>query len=274
MLILIQYSEFFIYYREATSLKVIGLRYKRQQALEILERMPTITIERNTIVPTLLELYKTNSLSLKFVNFIIKNELAQDLDGVKREIYSIFWDEITSLYFEGGKSVVLRVGPDVTDELCTILGRAIIHTFLITGIWPIQISKLFSIAILVGEESLTNDNLLDAFLEYVLEYESIILQKALTEAESGSITLPTQQQVLDVLAPFGLRSLPTHTNIKSLLVSTAKCELVQKVNRSINKFREGLLDMALGIKLLLMLRKKMFFNCMTNFVLLQRKCCP
>jgi hypothetical protein len=260
MLILIQYSEFFIYYREATSLKVIGLRYKRQQALEILERMPTITIERNTIVPTLLELYKT--------------ELAQDLDGVKREIYSIFWDEITSLYFEGGKSVVLRVGPDVTDELCTILGRAIIHTFLITGIWPIQISKLFSIAILVGEESLTNDNLLDAFLEYVLEYEAIILQKALTEAESGSITLPTQQQVLDVLAPFGLRSLPTHTNIKSLLVSTAKCELVQKVNRSINKFREGLLDMALGIKLLLMLRKKMFFNCMTNFVLLQRKCCP
>ena len=63
----------------------------------------------------LLELYKTNSLSLKFANFIIKDELAQDLDGVKREIYSIFWDDITSRYFEGGKSLVPRVGPDVTE---------------------------------------------------------------------------------------------------------------------------------------------------------------
>ena len=170
-------------------LKVIGLRYKREQALEVLERAPTITIERNNIVPMLLELYKTNSLSLKFVNFIIKDELAQDLDGVKREIYSIFWDDITNRYFEGGKSLVPRVGPDVTDELCIILGRAIVHTFLITGIWPIQISKLFSIAILVGEESLTDDNFLDAFLEYILEYEAMIFQKALTEAESGSITL-------------------------------------------------------------------------------------
>ncbi len=66
---------------------------------------------------------------MKFVNFIIKDEMARDLDGVKREIYSIFWDEITNQYFEGGKSVVPRVGPDVTDELCQILGRAIILGF-------------------------------------------------------------------------------------------------------------------------------------------------
>ena len=115
-----------------------------------MEQAPTITVERNSIASTLLDLYKTNSLSMKFVNFIIKGELAQDLDGVKREIYSIFWDEITNMYFEGGQSLVPRVGPDVTDDLCKTLGRAIIHTFLITGIWPIQISQLFSVAVMVG----------------------------------------------------------------------------------------------------------------------------
>ncbi|XP_028409541.1 uncharacterized protein LOC114532162 [Dendronephthya gigantea] len=208
-----------------------------------MESAPTITIERNNIVPTLLDVYKSNFLSMKFVKFIIQDELAQDLDGVKREIYSIFWDDITNQYFEGGKSLVPRVGPDVTDELCKILGRALIHSFLITGIWPIQISKLFSIVVLGGEESLTDDDFLDAFLDYVLEFEAVVLQNALTEAESGVMKATTQHQVLEVLSPFGLRMLPTHSNIKSILVNIAKCELVQKVNRSINKFREGIQDM-------------------------------
>ena len=84
----------------------------------------------------------------------------------------------------------------------------------------------------------------------------MILQKALTEAESGSITLETQQQVLDVLAPFGLRSLPMHANIKSLLVNTAKCKLVQKVNRSIDKFREGLFDMGTGTQVVADVKKE------------------
>lgn len=58
---------------------------------------------------------------MTFVNFIIKNELAQDLDGVKREIYSIFWDEISNMYFEGGNSLVPRVGPDITISFVKLL---------------------------------------------------------------------------------------------------------------------------------------------------------
>ena len=139
--------------------------------------------------------------------------------------------------------MVPRVGPDVTDELCKILGRAIIHSFLITGIWPFQISKIFSVAILVGEEKLTDEDFLDAFLEYVLDYESLILQNAVKQAETGKIESATQQQVLEILAPFGIRSLPDPNNMKFLLITTAKCKLIHKVNRSINKFREGMLDM-------------------------------
>ena len=45
---------------------------------------------------------------MKFVNFIIKDEMAQDLDGVKQEIFSVFWDEITNQDFEGGKSELVQ----------------------------------------------------------------------------------------------------------------------------------------------------------------------
>lgn len=184
---------------------------------------------------------------MTFVNFIIKNELAQDLDGVKREIYSIFWDEISNMYFEGGNSLVPRVGPDITDQLCKTLDRAMTHSFLITGIWPIQLSKVFSVAVLVGEEVLTDEDLLESFLEYLLDYESVVLQNALKEAKNGKIESATQQQILDILSPFGLRSVPVSVNIKSLLINSAKCELIQKINRSINKFGEGLLEMDAGL---------------------------
>ena len=102
---------------------------------------------------------------------------------------------------------------------------------------------MFAIAVIIGEESLTDKDFLDAFLEYVLEYEAVVLRKALKEAEMGKMDTATQQQVLEFLSPYGIRTLPTSKNMKSLLISTARCELVQKVNRSISKFREGLLEM-------------------------------
>jgi hypothetical protein len=175
------------------------------------------------------------------VNFVLKDEMAQDRDGAKREIYSIFWEEITCHYVDSGKSFVLRVGPDITDDLCKILGRVLIHCFLLTRIMPIQISKAFMVAVIV--ESLLDQDFLDAFLEYVLDYEAAVLWKALQEAETGKLEVATQWQTLEILSLYDIRALPMHKNIKSLLISTARCELVQKVNRAIGKFCEGMLEM-------------------------------
>lgn len=177
------------------------------------------------------------------MNFVLKDELAQDLDGVKREIYSIFWEEITFLYFEGGNCFVPRVGPDITDDLCKSLGRVLIHCFLLTRIMPIQFSKAFLMAVIAGEEWISDEDFLDAFLEYVLDFEAAVLQKALQEAETGELEVETQRQTLEILSLYSVRTLPTHENLKSLLISTAKCELIQKVNRAIGKFREGVLEM-------------------------------
>ena len=219
------------------------MEHGRAQALDLLESVPNITLERNNITQTLLNVYKSRDLSNKFVNFVLKDELAQDMDGVKREIYSIFWEEITCLYFEGGNSFVPRVGPDITDDLCKSLGRVLIHCFLLTRIIPIQLSKAFLIAVIAGEEWLNDQDFLDAFLEYALDYEAAVLQKALQEAKTGKLEVATQRETLEILSLYGVRTLPTHENLKSLLISTARCELVQKVNRAIGKFREGVLEM-------------------------------
>ncbi len=61
---------------------------------------------------------------------------------------------------------------------------------------------------------------------YVLDYGAAVLQKALQEAETGKLEVATQPQTLEILSLYGVRTLPTHENIKSLLISTAKCKLV------------------------------------------------
>ena len=99
------------------------------------------------------------------------------------------------------------------------------------------------IAVIVGEESLNDKDFLDAFLEYVLDYEAEALQKALQEAGTKKLEAATQKDTLEILSLYGIRNLQTQNNIKSLLISTARCELVQKVNRAIGKFHESMLEM-------------------------------
>ena len=135
------------------------------------------------------------------------------MDGVKREIYSIFWEEITCLYFEGGNSFVPRVGPDITDDLCKCLGRVLIHCFLLTRIIPIQLSKAFLIAVIAGEEWLGDQDFLVAFLEYVLDYEAAVLQEALREAETGKLEATTQRKTLEILSLYMVLELYQRTRI-------------------------------------------------------------
>ena len=100
---------------------------------------------------------------------------------------------------------------------------------------------------------------MDAFLEYVLDYEAEVLQKPLQEAETKKLEAATQQDTLEILSLYGIR------NIKSLLISTERCELVQKVNRAIDKFRESMSEMGS--------HTIADASCMLIYIPLLKKCC-
>ena len=53
-----------------------------------------------------------NSLSLLDVTFFGENALDLDLDNVKREAFSLFWDGAINALFDGSNTFVSRISPE------------------------------------------------------------------------------------------------------------------------------------------------------------------
>lgn len=73
-----------------------------------------------------------------------------DVDGVKREAYSIFWRQLLHEYFNGSSTFVPRVGPGIVESTMRTLAQIISHQYVLTGIFPVQINKAFVLAMLCG----------------------------------------------------------------------------------------------------------------------------
>ena len=59
------------------------------------------------------------------LSFILEGAQGLDMDDVKREVFTLFWDRALETFFEGHSTFVPRVGPDVPDRHYQTLGRVI-----------------------------------------------------------------------------------------------------------------------------------------------------
>ena len=107
-----------------------------------------ISIHRMHIVEKLLKLYSDPTFCRKVPKFSFEGEFTDDEDGPKREVYNLFWEQIFKMNFEGGGSVVPILGPDMSENLVTILGRIAVHGYICCGFFPTQISQVFLKAVL------------------------------------------------------------------------------------------------------------------------------
>lgn len=98
---------------------------------------------KRKILQKLLQTYKTSpDICSAILTFILEGEQGLDMDGVKREVFTLFWEMPFEKFFEGHTTLVARVGPDIQDSNYQAIGRAMSHSYLLTGIFPITISKV------------------------------------------------------------------------------------------------------------------------------------
>ena len=71
-----------------------------------------------------------------------------DLDGLKREAYSLFRKQALEAYLERSSTFVLRVSPEIEESAMRTLGRIISHQYILTGIFPVHINRTFMVATL------------------------------------------------------------------------------------------------------------------------------
>ena len=202
---------------------------------------PTISIHRLQVVPKILELYSNQEFCKALPKFNFEGEFAEDLDGPKRAVYNAFWQEIFQMHFEGCGSVVPRFGPDISDELVCVIGRVALHGYICSGMFPIRISKVFIKAMIFGESSIDEDELVQGLLEFVTDHEREFLSQC-TEKEVFSAE--EKEELLEIVAQFGVRSIPSPETIYKQLVRIGRCELLQKSMWAFKPFQQGLNDVS------------------------------
>ena len=84
----------------------------------------------------MLNLYGDKSTVESLLSVTFVNEPAMDLDGVKREAFTLFWEKVMSLYFEGTTTYVPRISPAIDESIYTRLGRVLSHGYVMVGVFP------------------------------------------------------------------------------------------------------------------------------------------
>lgn len=202
-----------------------------------------VTINRENIVQDMLNLYSDKSIVDSPLNVTFVNEPAMDLDGVKREAFTLFWEKVMPLYFEGTTTYIPRISPAIDESIYTILGRILSHGYVMVGVFPTLLSKTFFTALIAGKENVTDDDFLGGFLDYISCYDNIRLQNILGECSSQQIISANSTDFLvDFLSEFSVSKLPNANNLQTILVSVAKTELWNKTVMAANSLKEGLFE--------------------------------
>lgn len=145
------------------------------------------------------------------------------------------------MHFEGCGSVVPRFGPDISDDLVCVLGRVALHGYICSGMFPSRISKVFIKAVMFGESSIVEDELVQGLLEFATDHEREFLSQCM---EKEMFSPREKEELLEIVYQFGVRSIPSPETIYKPLVKIGRCELLQKSMWAFKPFLQGLKDVA------------------------------
>ena len=200
-----------------------------------------VWIHRETVLQDLLKVYESSSdIAESRATFSFHGEEGMDLDGIKREAYSIFWKQVLDEYFEGSNTFVPRIGPDIEESMLRAVGRIISHQYVLTGVFPVQINKAFMVAMLCGRKALTDEDLIESFLAYISGNESMEMREIMKECKEGKLTEKSYDFLVDFFSDYQVTKRPSPTNLQATLVQVAKHELLSKPTMAMDIIKEGL----------------------------------
>ena len=115
-------------------------------------------------------------------------------------------------------------------SLFPVLGSILVHGFMTCGFLPVQIVFPVIAGVLLGPDvKISDEILLDTFIDYISVHERSVFQEALEVASKSSSSLtPFVPKLIDILSRFGCRRFPTANNIQQLIIDVARYEFSVK----------------------------------------------
>ena len=98
------------------------------------------------------------------------------------------------------------------------------------------------VATLCGRQAVSDEDLTEAFLEYISENESQELKVTLAQSDQGELSGKSCEFLLDFFSDYQVTKRPLTSNLKATLVQVAKNELLSEPAMAVDGLREGLRD--------------------------------
>ena len=189
----------------------------------------TRIVDRNNVYEDVIDMYRCGDIVGECpIHIKFSSEEGLDYGGVQRDMFSAFWEQAYSEFFEGATLLIPMVNPHMKMSIYPILGRIISHGYLVAGHLPVRIALPTLINMLLGPKTVSCQILLEAFLDYISAHERAVFKEALTYDIDGKFSSTIQETLLSVLSRFGCRQLPSPYNLKSCIEHIAQYEFITR----------------------------------------------
>ena len=175
----------------------------------------------------------------KGVTFKYIDEPGVDLDGIKRDVFSLFWRQSSCRFLEGNDYSFVPRATGIPREQYVLIGRILSYGYVTAGIFPTFVNRAYMQALLCGEDSLTDDNLLEGILDYLSTYER---ERLLRLMSSSHLFANDIDFILDFGERGGVNFTPTIENIRKIVVEVARAVLINTPFHSMGKIKDGMLQ--------------------------------
>ena len=208
-----------------------AIKKKRENdADQLIPIIKRIELNRENVFDNLIEAFANDSEIFEHrIEVVFIGEKASG-DGVAREAYDLFLNELLMKTFDGREQYVPLISPEMTQDDYALLGSIMYHFFLNFNVFPIQISQA-SVMHFVGI-AVPMSTMLTSFASTVSFRDGEILYQTFHKLMFEHL------KILDVLSKFGIRSNPTPENVNDLILKAAKTHLISKPMFALN----GLLE--------------------------------
>ena len=194
----------------------------KQSTMEIKVHRANIRNDMLTIFADPCILDECITLDVIFINRRGEEEAGRG-SGLLRDLFSLFWKDVYQSLMVGEIERVPSIRHDFQRPEWEAIGRILMKGFSSCQYFPLMLSKTFFITCLYGESAVSEDLLLQSFMNFVSESEKKLIQSCL----DGQVD-PLDEELCDFLSTFDCKKVVNATNIKGILVELAHKELIQK----------------------------------------------
>ena len=177
-----------------------------------------LEVSRHNIIHDLFEIYDTND-NEKIVAIRFTEEDAYG-EGVTREVYSVFFKEIS---FSRSSGLNATVPINFSENEAKLFGRILTNAFIQTNFFPVNFSKATFEYLLY--KTVRDKVLLESFYKYLGRNEATLFRRFIAQEEMSKVEINV---VWDLLSDCTCTSIPSYKNIYDLTSQAAKHVFIEK----------------------------------------------